>query len=231
MDEGQGRTPLLSGDETSKTRRNHTTGNTTRALLLDATEALIAERGVDGVTLTEIRTKAGQSNSSAITYHFGSKQGLLEALVLDRQSRIDAERARMMNELVRTGTDRDPRSVIWVVVRPLANTVRKGSRYAAFLARLSENPEGRTHYWHQQGASFGVSEDLERLLENSVPHLPARVRRSRSFQMKNSVLNLLGEHARTGRNLSEVRLLSYVDGWVGMLTAPVSPDTAGLLPD
>lgn len=215
-------------DDTVRRRRSHTGGDATRARLLDAAEWLIAERGVDGVSLSEIRNRAGQSNSSAIAYHFGSKDGLLRALVLDRHRRIEEERTKMIGELVRSGTERDPRSVVWVVVRPLANTVRSGSRYAAFLARLSELPEVRTRYWPRQADS--TADDLERLLENSVPHLPERVRRSRSFQMTNSVLNLLGEHARTRRNLSEVRLLSYVDGWVGMLTAPVSTDTAGLLP-
>ncbi|MFI6315632.1 TetR/AcrR family transcriptional regulator [Nocardia fusca] len=212
-------------------RRSHTAGNATRTRLLDAAEALMAERGIEGVPLSEIRNRAGQSNSSAIAYHFGSKDGLVRALVLDRQLRIDEERARMIDELVRTGRQHDPRSVVWVVVRPLANTVREGSRYAAFLARLSEQPEVRTRYWPQQIGSSWNNADLQRLIADSVAHLPERVRRSRSYQTTNSVLNLLGEHARTGRNLSEVRLLSYIDGWVGMLTAPVSTDTAGLLPD
>jgi AcrR family transcriptional regulator len=212
-------------------RRAHTGGDVTRALLLDAAERLIAEHGVDGVSLSEIRSLAGQSNSSVIAYHFGSKDGLIRALVLDRQRRIAEERARMIDELARTGAEHDPRSVVWVVVRPLANTVRAGSRYAAFLARLAEYPEVRTRYWPEQVGTVWETDRLEQLLEGCVPHLPERVRRSRSFQMTNSVLNLLGEHARSGRNLSEVRLLSYVDGWVGMLTAPMSTDAAGLLPD
>jgi AcrR family transcriptional regulator len=220
-----------AADGTSRPRRPHTGGSATRARLLDATEWLIAERGVDGVTLNEIRTRAGQANSSAIAYHFDSRDGLLRAVVLDRQSRIDNERATMIDNLVRAGTQHDPRSVVWVVVRPLADSVRAGSRYPAFLARLSEHPDVRARYWPHQITSAWGSYDLQRLLEDCLPHLPERVRGSRSFQTINSVLNLLGEHARTGRNLSEARLHSYMDGWVGMLTAPVSPNTATRLPD
>src|SRR4051812_29043934 len=96
-----------AAQDESRTRRSHAGGDATRARLLEAAEWLMAERGVNGVTLSEIHTKAGQSNASAITYHFGSKDGLLRALVLDRQTRIDAERARMIDDLVRTGTERD----------------------------------------------------------------------------------------------------------------------------
>lgn len=217
--------------EDSRTRRSHAGGDATRARLLAAAETLMGERGINGVTLREIHTLAGQANASAITYHFGSKDGLLRALVLEHQEKIDAERAKMIDELIRTGAERDPRSVVWVVVRPLANTVRAGSRYAAFLARLSEDPEVRTRYWPPQHEPTWGSDEIQQLITASIPHLPERVQRSRSFQMTNSVLNLLGEHARTGRNLSEVRLMSYVDGWVGMLTAPVSTDVTGLLPN
>ena len=36
-------------------------------------ERLFAMNGVEGVTLREIQAEAGQSNSSVITYHFGSR--------------------------------------------------------------------------------------------------------------------------------------------------------------
>ena len=38
-------------------------------------ERLFAMNGVEGVSLREIQAAAGQSNSSVITYHFGSQAG------------------------------------------------------------------------------------------------------------------------------------------------------------
>jgi hypothetical protein len=48
-------------------------------------------------------------------------------------------------------------------------------------------------------------------------------------QLYNSVLNLLAELARGHQPISEAQLNNYVDGWVGMLTAPMSPDTAAFM--
>ena len=52
-----------------------------RVAAIDAAEALFAERGLDGVTTREILDAAGQKNQSALQYHFGSREGLILALV------------------------------------------------------------------------------------------------------------------------------------------------------
>lgn len=80
-------------------RRRHTAGEATRLSLIRTAERLFAERGIEGVTLREIQLAAGQSSSSAITYHFGSKRSLVRAIVEYRQGRLDRERARMAEQL------------------------------------------------------------------------------------------------------------------------------------
>jgi hypothetical protein len=59
--------------------------------------------------------------------------------------------------------------------------------------------------------------------------LPERARLGREVQLYNSVLNLLAELARGHQRISEAQLSNYVDGWVGMLTAPLSPATSELM--
>src|SRR5262245_22442952 len=54
-----------------------------RTKLLDTAERLFAERGITGVSLREITEAAGQRNASVVQYHFGSRAGLVAA-VLDR---------------------------------------------------------------------------------------------------------------------------------------------------
>src|SRR4051812_50051162 len=53
-------------------------GLRTRARLLDAALALLAERGEDGVTLRELTT-AAEANVAAVSYHFGSLRSLCDA--------------------------------------------------------------------------------------------------------------------------------------------------------
>jgi 3alpha(or 20beta)-hydroxysteroid dehydrogenase len=64
-------------------------GSETREKLIRAAEELFAARGVDGARLREIVALAGQSNPSAVQYHFGSRAGLLDAVTAGRQARTE----------------------------------------------------------------------------------------------------------------------------------------------
>ena len=65
----------------------------TRRRLIETAERLFAEHGPDGVSLRQISAAAGQSNNFAVQYHFGTREGLLDAIVAHRLPRIDAIRA------------------------------------------------------------------------------------------------------------------------------------------
>ena len=71
----------------------------TRDQLISTAEALFAAQGLDGVSLNEITRAAGQRNASALQYHFGGKEGLLDAILEKHQPAIDDERQRMLEKL------------------------------------------------------------------------------------------------------------------------------------
>ena len=50
----------------------------TRARLLEESERRFAEQGVWQAGIGEIVAAAGQRNASALTYHFGSREGVLD---------------------------------------------------------------------------------------------------------------------------------------------------------
>jgi AcrR family transcriptional regulator len=56
----------------------------TKDRLIDTGEFLIAFRGVDGVSLREIASAAGQSNNYAVQYHVKDKTGLVRAILKDK---------------------------------------------------------------------------------------------------------------------------------------------------
>ncbi|MBS1240970.1 MAG: TetR family transcriptional regulator [Gemmatimonadetes bacterium] len=57
----------------------------TRELLLDAGSQVFAAKGFDGSSVREITARAG-TNLGSITYHFGSKAGLFEAVLSRHQA-------------------------------------------------------------------------------------------------------------------------------------------------
>jgi AcrR family transcriptional regulator len=53
--------------------------------------------GVEGVTTRQITEAAEQRNTSAVSYHFGSRQGLLREILVRRGAGVDAERGRLLD--------------------------------------------------------------------------------------------------------------------------------------
>ncbi|MDG2026043.1 MAG: TetR family transcriptional regulator [Acidimicrobiales bacterium] len=106
-----------------------------RQALVAAAEALFAARGVDAVPVGDVVKEAGQRNSSAVQYHFESKQGLLQAVMEPHQTRIDAARLALLDEI-----DDAPsvEMVVDVFVRPLAALLQEesGRNYLMIQAQL-----------------------------------------------------------------------------------------------
>jgi AcrR family transcriptional regulator len=113
-------------------------GARTRERLLDAAEGLWAERGVEAVSLREIRLAAGQRNNSALQFHFGDRDGLLRALVQRHLPRIDGLREQMYARLVAEGRQTDFAALVEVMVRPGAEYLRRGPSERAWTKIVAE---------------------------------------------------------------------------------------------
>ncbi len=58
-----------------------------------AAERLFALNGIDGVSLRRIGTEAGMGMNNVVQYHFGSKDGLIQAVLVNRSEVLAARRA------------------------------------------------------------------------------------------------------------------------------------------
>src|SRR6266567_7323601 len=212
----------------TRARRRHSAGEATRELLMVTAERLIAMNGVEGVSLREIQAAAGQSNSSVITYHFGSQAGLVRAVLEFRYRRINARRAELLQQARERGVSGDPREAVQIIVRPLIESIDAGEMFVPFLARVSANPRAFAEYMPPQLAD-STANVLREMVPGFMSGMPGRARLGREVQLYNSVLSLLAELARGHQRISEAKLSNYVDGWVGMLAAPMSPVTSGLM--
>lgn len=83
----------------AKPARRPVASPSVRERILEVAERMFAEHGMAGVGLRAITAEAGV-NLASIAYHFGSKDGLLEALFAQRAAPIAQERLRLL-ELAR----------------------------------------------------------------------------------------------------------------------------------
>lgn len=108
---------------------------TTADRLLDAAERLFGDNGLEGVSLRAIMAEAG-ANPAAIYYHFGTKEALVEGIVLRRMATETSARAALLDA---AGPDPSIESVVGALVRSVADPILEGPSgrsYVRFLARL-----------------------------------------------------------------------------------------------
>lgn len=74
------------------------TVNDTCDRILNAAERLFMEHGYDGASMRMLTSAAGV-NLAAINYHYGSKQGLMQAVFKRRLSWLNTERLRILDDL------------------------------------------------------------------------------------------------------------------------------------
>jgi AcrR family transcriptional regulator len=109
-----------------------------RARLILTAEALFARSGIDGASLREIAAAAGQRNHNAVQYHFGSREGLVQAIFSARMQQMEPARAAMLETLAESNRLGDVRGLIEVVFLPqLELDDPDGSHsYAGFLSQF-----------------------------------------------------------------------------------------------
>lgn len=106
--------------------------STTREKLLDAAARLLADQGVDNVSIAEIVRAAGQRNTSAVQYHFGNRTEVLRAVLARHVPALAVRRLELL-ERARMAPAGDVRSVVEAIVRPVTEFARLGWRERAYL--------------------------------------------------------------------------------------------------
>jgi AcrR family transcriptional regulator len=118
-----------------------------RERILEVAERMFAEHGMSGVGLRAITTEANV-NLASIAYHFGSKDGLLEALFAQRAAPIAQERMRLLNECLEKSAKPKLEDILDAFLRPaLTLGVQPqfgGPAFVKLRARLATEPESTT---------------------------------------------------------------------------------------
>lgn len=92
--------------------------------LFRAGEELFAREGIHRTRINELTERAGQRNQSALHYHFGSREGLLDAIVERHVSAVDGARAELLESV---GSKPSLRTLVAVIITPLAGELSSAS--------------------------------------------------------------------------------------------------------
>jgi AcrR family transcriptional regulator len=166
-------------------------GELTRARLVRTAGRLFARRGIDAVPVREITDAAGV-NTAAIHYHFGSKEGLVRAIIEDWAAELAGRRAQWLDRL--DAGDPDLRDVVAALVYPIAELAadhaRDGQDYVAFLAAVLSDPQYMPliidAYTDQTARELAA-------LERVTPHLSDSERMIRFSLAKDLINRTLGD--------------------------------------
>ncbi len=101
-------------------RHDVPTPPTTRAKLISVAERLFSEKGIQAVSLNEINKAAEQRHASACQYHFGNKDGLIQAILDKHIPGIAHQRDGMFDAMEATGSTPPIEDVVAAFVRPVA---------------------------------------------------------------------------------------------------------------
>lgn len=190
--------------------------------MIDAGERLAAERGFAAMSLREVQAAAGQRNKSAAQYHFGSREGLIEAIATARMAPINVHRRAMLDELDRRARPATIRELVEVIVVPLAEaTLHRGSHWARFLAQSVTDPTLVAIVDHLFAARPYV-DAVDRLVA-AADHLPVELRRRRiDHAVGLLVVSLAGSEARLAtRGAGDLPVAAVVGDLVDTCTAIV----------
>jgi TetR/AcrR family transcriptional regulator, regulator of cefoperazone and chloramphenicol sensitivity len=160
-------------------------GTSTRARLVRAGERLFAAQGIDRVQLRDINELAGQRNESALHYHFGSRQGLLDLILAKHGDDVqDGTRRRLEGRPAKDAVT-DLHLLIGALVVPLSEKLRSedGRDYLRILAQtLGRDDMLRDGKLSAPWVAAPVRDCLDRI-ERGLGHLPDELRRERTARL------------------------------------------------
>lgn len=194
----------------------------TKARLLREAERLFATRGVYQVTVREIIGAAGQRNVSALTYHFGSREGVLEEILIRHGDPTDVARGKLLDTV---GRDADSRELVAALVVPYASHLAtpEGRDYLRIVAQLAPLFSA----WREANPGTGpVLRVILGILEQRPAEMPPAIRRERVVEMIMLMTIAMAERARIIESGDVIELdeptfaANLTDVLVGVLEAP-----------
>jgi len=191
----------------------------TKSAIMNSAEILMAEHGIDGVSLREILRNA-DANPAALVYHFNSKDGLIAAILERHGPAIDARRLELLRTLESVDTPPTVVEVIDALIDPLLEFLHEegesGRRFLRFLARLRSDRTGII-----QQTEEGVPPEwmlrLRRVITTACSHLSKQERMRRFGMVMDAMLQSLANASVMSKDWKGNDYAADLDGYASTL--------------
>jgi AcrR family transcriptional regulator len=197
-------------------RRRHA-GARTKERLMDATLALLAERGEEGITLRDITGRA-ETNVASVSYHFGSMGALCCATAKEAITRLLDEQT---DRLKRLGPDATVHDIARAVAEPFIDPSSPARALLRIFDRTIGGPDGEMRDWLKASLAR-VDAELMVHLAQALPDVDADELRFRWDCAAGILRSLVAGSARSdvdGRCPDEIERM-LVPVLAGALAAP-----------
>lgn len=199
----------------------------TKEALVTTGERLFALHGLDGVSLRRIGTEAGMGMNTVVQYHFGSKDRLVEAILVNRIEPLASRRALL--------EDRAPKDDLRAVVEAhLLPVIELGEDpdcyYLMFLEQLQRHGLG-VHPFDQLSPAHKASQrSYLRRVSRLLVNVPPQLREQRVNRASAMCLHTCADRQRA-RNFGAaidpyaLHVSQLLDGVEAFLATPPSAET------
>ncbi|MET7474580.1 TetR/AcrR family transcriptional regulator [Streptomyces sp. NPDC005648] len=198
----------------------------TKLQIVLAAERLFAQHGLDGVSLRQIGAAAGNANNSAVQYHFGSRDRLVEAVFDHRLPQLRELYTAQFNQ-------RNPQDLRGLVecqaFAVLHQGEQPGSHYLRFISMLQQYGKRDVFSRHPEEV-FERHRNLHAQLAASLPDVPEQLLAQRLSRAMILIVQTVANRETAQASNRDVLPFALegadlVDSVLGLLQAPVSNET------
>ena len=222
--------------QSSNTDNKRARSEATKNSLMHAAEQLIAERGIENVSIRDIVSAANQKNESVLQYHFKNLTGLIEAIQLTRSAQTQKKRAELIETLSSKTTKPSIKEICMLLVQPSFQLACEDSDYCCYIKAfghkliLTDASPAELAASHGGGGLSG--QQASGMLKLALPHLDSAAYQRRIDAAVMLCSTSMYHQARQKNSFNgdqaQLFLHSLVDALVGLFSAAVSPQTQAL---
>jgi AcrR family transcriptional regulator len=179
-----------------------------RELLMRTAEQLFASKGIDAVSLNEINKAAGQRNTSALHYHFGSKKALVDTIIYHHYDAIGEQINRRLDLFEQLSDEQQtPRRLLQAMITPFADQLdsERGNYYLSIVSQVFMRSTDMILNGHP-GIEDTARRRIYRLVQQTMMPLPAELGAARQVLYASLTFHSLANFSKVNEQKSEAVL-------------------------